>query len=147
MSSIGHHIRSLRMAKGMTRDQLGSIMGIGSDDVAIMESSAVPDLNSNAIRRLSETFNAYPRTFLYGSDEEFFAKAFDFGNGSIDVVRSFLATPIASQLLGRDIGAGAFEALTGIAQLNAEGISRAVSLISDLGKIADYRKENRSPLP
>ena len=130
----------------MSRSQLGAIMGIGEGAVELMESSSMPDLSSEDIRNLSETFNAYPRTFLYGSDEEFFAKAFDLGGGSVDIVGAFLETPIASRLLGRDIGTGAFEALVGISKLNAEGIGRAVSLIDDLGKISAYRKQRHPPI-
>ncbi len=145
ISSIGDRIRDLRLSRGMTREQLGAIMGMGADAVELMEESTVPDLGADEIRHLSETFHAYPRTFLYGSDEEFFTKAFDLGSGSIDIVGSFLATPIASRLLGTDVGAGAFEALMGITRLNAEGIDRAVSLIDELGKVAAYRKEARPP--
>ena len=145
ISSIGHHIRDLRVSKGMTQAQLGAVMGIGADAVRLMEASDVPYLGSDAIRRLTETFHTYPRTFLYGSDEEFYTKAFGLGGGA-DMVGSFLAKPIASQLVGRDLGDGAFEAIMGISRLNAEGMERAVSLIDELGRIAAYRKDWGPPI-
>ena len=131
----------MRLARNMTQDELGALLGMGPEDVEEMETAENLNLDSNAIRTLCETFNVYPSLFVYDSDREFWERAMNFNSkGAEGYVLRFLNNPMAPVILGQELGESGFGILDMLTEINSEGVDRTKTYIEDLVRIDEYRK-------
>lgn len=61
---VGEYIKQLRIAKGMTQEQLGEIVGIQRAAVQKWESGQTQNLKRNTMIMLAKVFNVSPATFV-----------------------------------------------------------------------------------
>ena len=138
--SIGSRIKNLRESRNMTKRELGVILGMDEDTVGKIESENGPVLGADTLRSLCETFGVYPRFLLYDTDEEFWRRAMNFGEGGGGYIAGFLDTPMGPTVLREEIGEEGIGVLKDLTRLSPNGIYRAKTLVSDLLKISDYKK-------
>lgn len=62
MNDVGNYIKGLRQSKGLTQEELGSIVGVKKAAVQKWESGIVTNLKRNTIQALAEFFNVSPVT-------------------------------------------------------------------------------------
>ena len=131
----------MRLARNMTQDELGALLGTGPQGVEEMETASSLNLDSRTIRILCETFNTFPREFVYDSDREFWERAMKLGGQEAgDYVSSFLRTPVASDVVNRELGESGFGMLGMLMEVNYEGVSRVREYVADLIRIDEYLK-------
>lgn len=68
---ICNRIKMLRVAAGMTQEQLGEILGVGKATVQKYESGQIQNLKTSHIRTLCEIFNKKPHYFIFDDLERF----------------------------------------------------------------------------
>ena len=125
----------------MNQSQLGALLGISPEEVEEMETASSLNLDSRTIRILCETFNTFPRDFIYDSDREFWERAMKLGGHEAgDYVSSFLSTPVASDVVSRELGESGFGMLGMLMEVNFEGVKRVREYVEDLIKIDEYLK-------
>lgn len=66
----GELIKKLRVEKGLTQEQLGSLLGIQKSAVAKYESGRVENIKRMTIKKMSEIFDVSPLMFLENEYEE-----------------------------------------------------------------------------
>lgn len=66
MNDVGNYIKGLRQSKGLTQEELGSIVGVKKAAVQKWESGIVTNLKRNTIQALAEFFNVSPASFVGG---------------------------------------------------------------------------------
>ena len=141
IGTIGSKIRGMRLARNMTQDKLGALLGIGPEDVEEMETAESLNLDSHAIRTLCETFNAFPSLFIYESDRQFWEDAMKIGEQDIEgYVSTFLNNPMAPFVLSQELGESGFGVLNMLTEINHEGVDRTREYVADLIRIDEYRK-------
>ena len=138
--SIGSRIKTLRESRKMTHEELGAAIGMSGEAVRDIESGKALNLKSDALRALCETFNVFPRVLLYDTDEDFWRRAMDFGAGGGGYLATFLKSPMGPAVLNDEIGEKGVSVLGDLTRLNASGIARAKTLVSDLLKISEYSR-------
>ena len=125
----------------MTQDELGALLGTGAEGVEEMETTSNLNLDSKTIRILCETFNTFPREFVYDSEREFWERAMKLGGQEAgDYVSSFLSTPVAPDVVNRELGESGFGMLGMLMEVNYEGVSRVREYVEDLIRIDEYLK-------
>lgn len=70
MSNVGEYIKELRTKKGMTQEELGSLVGVKKAAVQKWESGLVQNLKRNTIKQLAEIFNVSPVSFVDDTSAE-----------------------------------------------------------------------------
>lgn len=65
---VGEYIKQLRLAKGMTQEQLGDCVGIQRAAVQKWESGQTQNLKRSTIITLAKVFNVSPSTFITCED-------------------------------------------------------------------------------
>ena len=144
--AIGKRIKDLRLGSGMTQEELGAVLGKSPSEIEAIESAESPNLDSIVIRALCETFGRFPREFLYDSEREFWDRAMGLdARNEGDYVSSFLRSPVASDIVSRELGEPGFAMLGMLVEINLEGIDLVRAYVEDLTKIDDYRKDSRFP--
>ena len=68
MNTVGSYIKSLRLSKGLTQEELGNIIGVKKAAVQKWESGIVTNLKRNTIQALADYFEVSPASFV---DEEY----------------------------------------------------------------------------
>ncbi len=66
--TIGEKMKSLRIAKGLTQEELGEMIGVKRAAVNKWESGMVQNLKRTTIQKLAEIFDVNPATFIDGSE-------------------------------------------------------------------------------
>lgn len=64
MSNVGKYIKELRVQKGMTQEELGTLIGVRKAAVQKWESGLVQNLKRNTIMQLAEIFDVNPISFI-----------------------------------------------------------------------------------
>lgn len=141
---IGTRIKTLRESRGMSRKQLGSILGMSELAVQGIESGRNDNLRADKIKLVCETFHEHPGFLLYGRSHDHWKKLLPSKAESEEQASDGLAGSNIPFILKRAIedfvGKDALYLLENIKQLNAAGQNRARTLIDNLLKIREYRK-------
>ena len=67
--SIGVTIKKLRQEKGLTQEELGTLLGVKKAAVQKYESGQVQNLKQATIKRLCEIFEKSPSVFIFNETE------------------------------------------------------------------------------
>ncbi len=62
--NIGEYIKQLRLSAGLSQEELGKIIGVQRAAVQKWECGKVQNLKRETIKKLSETFNVSPSSFI-----------------------------------------------------------------------------------
>lgn len=62
---VGERIKTYRLEKGWTQEELGKKLGVGKAAVQKYESGQVQNLKSSTIKTLCDLFNAKPFDFIF----------------------------------------------------------------------------------
>ena len=65
---IGARIKAARMAKGMTQEELGEILGVQKSAIAKYESGRVVNIKRSQLKKISEVLNIPPMELIYDAD-------------------------------------------------------------------------------
>lgn len=120
---VSDRIKALRVAAGMTQEQLGEVLGVGKATVQKYESGQIQNLKTAHIRTLCRLFNKRPHYFI-----------FDDLNGYENDSGSLLEKVEAAygETLARVLKKGLM--------LNADGQRRLLQSAADLIEIDKYKK-------
>lgn len=66
MSNVGNYIKQLRLAKGLTQEELGAMVGVKKAAVQKWESGMTQNLKRNIIMQLAAIFDVPPASFIDG---------------------------------------------------------------------------------
>ena len=66
--NVGQYIKQLRTEKGLSQEELGSLIGVQRAAVQKWECGKVQNLKRETIKKLSEIFNVSPSSFVEGND-------------------------------------------------------------------------------
>lgn len=138
---IGKRIKELRESSGMSQEELGIAMGgLGKAAVQKIEAGRTK-VSADKIKVLCKVFKVLPSALLYDSFLEFWRETFDIELDERDPYIGDLETLITLNALAEArFGSKGVALLHNIDSLNEEGIERAISFVSDLAKISEYRK-------
>lgn len=70
MSEVGKYIKSLRLSKGMTQEELGDVVGVKKAAVQKWESGLVQNLKRDTIKKLADFFEVSPSSFIIETSEK-----------------------------------------------------------------------------
>lgn len=89
---IGSKIRAARIAKNMTQEELGEILGVQRSAVAKYENNRVVNIKRSTLKKISEVLDIPPFELIYNGDIEQTEKAATIdSSGMSEVKRNFLA--------------------------------------------------------
>lgn len=70
MSSVGERIKALRIARGLSLQQLGDVCGVSKNAVAQWESGVTKNLKNASLLLLCEEFRTDPSYIVWGADRK-----------------------------------------------------------------------------
>ena len=89
---IGSKIRAARIAKNMTQEELGEVLGVQRSAVAKYENNRVVNIKRSTLKKISEVLDIPPFELIYNGDIEQTEKAATIdSSGMSEVKRKFLA--------------------------------------------------------
>lgn len=116
--TVGERIKTYRLEKGWTQEELGKQLGVGKAAIQKYESGQVQNLKSSTIKTLCNIFNAQPFDFIF--DDYVFEDRTEYDLQIVNSKRENL-----------------FKLFN---QLNTTGQQRIIDYVSDLHEIPKYRK-------
>lgn len=120
--SVSERIRTLRIEKGMTQEELGEYLGVGKATVQKYESGQIQNLKTAHIKKLCLLFGKKPHHFIFDDEELMMPDK----EKIIDSVADCFGDSTA-QLLER------------VERLNEEGRKKVTDYVCDLLEIGKYR--------
>lgn len=124
-NTVSERIKALRIAAGMTQEELGAVLGVGKATVQKYESGQIQNLKSEHIRKLCFLFKKRPHYFIFDNIENYERDA--------DVTQLYDGIEIL-------YGAVILDAFKMSLDLNDAGKSRLLDYIADLSEIEKYKK-------
>jgi transcriptional regulator with XRE-family HTH domain len=73
--NIGEKIKAARIAKGMTQEELGEILGVQKSAIAKYEKGRVVNIKRSTLKKISEVLGIRPSELIYEEIEKSPAKA------------------------------------------------------------------------
>lgn len=120
---VSERIKKLRIASGMTQEQLGEILGVGKATVQKYESGQIQNLKAAHIRKLCRLFKKRPHYFIFDDLEKYEAE----NDNLIEKIDAAYCGTLA-RVLKKGLS------------LNEEGKARLLQCASDLIEIDKYKK-------
>lgn len=138
---LGNRIKMLRESRGMTQEELGSVLGIQKAAVAKIESGKSANMRIDKLMLLCRTFNMFPASLLYGNSPALWTSVFNVEIGG-DVIPLEETAAIAKihAIAEARFGPKGIALLDAVSGLNEEGVERAAACLNDLAKIKEYRR-------
>lgn len=122
-TTVSERIKALRIAAGMTQEELGAVLGVGKATVQKYESGQIQNLKSEHIRKLCYLFRKRPHYFIFDEIER----------DEIDEQKLFDGIEML-------FGVPTLDAFKKSLDLNDAGKSRLLDYIADLSEIEKYKK-------
>lgn len=116
--TVGERIKTYRLEKGWTQEELGKQLGVGKAAVQKYESGQVQNLKSSTIKILCDLFNAQPFDFIF--DDFIFDDRPEYEIQVVNTKKENL--------------------LKTFTMLNVSGQQKIIEYVSDLYEIPKYRK-------
>lgn len=139
---IGKRIRELRESRNMTQEGLGAILGVKKAAVQKIE-AGVTNIRADKIGILCETFKVLPSALLFDSFKELWNRTFKMEiSNNISYPADVKTLEAVNTLLEKRFGPNALFLIYSVVYLNETGIARAISYVSDIARIDDYRKDD-----
>ena len=120
---VSDRIKNLRVASGMTQEQLGEVLGVGKATVQKYESGQIQNLKTAHIKKLCRLFGKKPHYFIFDDLEKYESES-----------ENLLAKVEAAY--GRTLA----QVLKNGLLLNKKGEARLLLCASDLAEIEKYKK-------
>ena len=133
---IGKRIKSLRQNKGMTQEELGSLLGVNKAAVQKYESGKVK-LTADKIRILSRTFNKYARTFIWEDDNDYAREVLKMKHPEDFTV---ISEPMAARLIENYLERDVIDIVLAAVSLNTVGRKRLLEHAKLLDQIPEMRR-------
>ena len=97
--SVGENIKTLRLERGWTQEELGDRLGVKKAAVQKYESGQVQNLKQTTIRKLCEIFDKNPSYFIFDDLEERLRVEVDcieeiqrmFGEHAVELLETFVS--------------------------------------------------------
>lgn len=67
---IGEKIRAARLAKGMTQEELGAILGVQKSAIAKYESGRVVNIKRSTLKKISDILNIPPFELIFDEEQK-----------------------------------------------------------------------------
>ena len=67
---IGRKIKNARMAKGMTQEELGNIVGVQKSAIAKYENGRIVNIKRSTIQKIASALNIRPSEFIFEESPE-----------------------------------------------------------------------------
>lgn len=67
---IGEKIRAARIAKGMTQEELGEILGVQKSAIAKYENGRIVNIKRSTLKKISDVLGIRPSELIYGEIEK-----------------------------------------------------------------------------
>ena len=139
---IGKRIKELRESRNMSQEKLGSVLGIQKAAVQKIE-AGTSNIRADKIGLLCETFKVLPSALLFDSFKELWNRTFKMElSHNITYPQDVKTLEAVNALLEKRFGPNALFLIYSVVYLNETGIERAISYVSDIARIDDYRKDN-----
>ena len=68
--NIGEKIRAARIAKGMTQEELGKILGVQKSAIAKYESGSFVNIKSTTLKKISDLLDLRPAELIFEANRE-----------------------------------------------------------------------------
>lgn len=68
--NIGEKIRAARQAKGMTQEELGSVLGVQKSAIAKYESGRVVNIKRSTLKKISDILNIPPFELIFDENQK-----------------------------------------------------------------------------
>lgn len=120
---VHERIKRLRVASGMTQEELGAKLGVGKATVQKYESGQIQNLKTAHIKTLCRLFKKRPHFFIFDDLEKYEGETENL-NESIEMHYGAMLT--ATLKIGF--------------RLNEKGRARLLDYAADLAKIEEYKK-------
>lgn len=120
---VSERIKRLRIASGMTQEQLGEKLGVGKATVQKYESGQIQNLKTAHIRKLCELFKKRPHYFIFDDLEKYECE-----------------TEKLNEKIETGYGAMLAATLRIGLRLNQKGRERLLDYAADLAEIEKYKK-------
>lgn len=125
---VGERIRELRISRGLTQEELGSVLGVTKGAIQKYENGQIRNFKANTIKQLSNYFGVPPVNFIYDTDE-----IPDYSKPAID---TYLYTYFKNR-------AGRIVKVANM--LNEDGLRKVENYVTDILEIEKYRKQKEEP--
>lgn len=66
--NIGEKIRTARLAKNMTQEELGALLGVQKSAIAKYESGRVVNIKRSTLKKISDSLDIRPAELIFGED-------------------------------------------------------------------------------
>lgn len=129
--SIGVTIKKLRQAKGLTQEELGTLLGLKKAAVQKYESGQVQNLKHATIKRLCEIFEKSPSVFIFNETELLNEKRL---SEEVSLLEQIQKT------YGKEV----IELLQSFVELDDAGKLKVIDYASDLEALQSLRQEKLS---
>ena len=126
--SIGVTIKKLRQEKGLTQEELGTLLGLKKAAVQKYESGQVQNLKHATIKRLCEIFEKSPSVFIFNEAELMNEKRLSEEVGLIEQIQ---------KTYGKEV----IELLQSFVALDEAGKLKVLDYASDLEALQSLRQE------
>lgn len=93
--NIGEKIKSARLAKGMTQEELGKILGVQKSAIAKYESGRVVNIKRTTLKKISDVLDLRPSELIFEANREEIEKNNDIITDAVIKMRTdgeFLST-------------------------------------------------------
>ena len=68
--NIGNKIKSARIAKGLTQEELGKLLGLQKSAIAKYENGRVVNIKRSTLKKISDILDIRPSELIFGEGQE-----------------------------------------------------------------------------
>ena len=86
--NVGEKIKSARLAKGMTQEELGKILGVQKSAIAKYESGRVVNIKRSTLKKISDVLDLRPAELIFEANREEIQKNNDIITDAVIKMRS-----------------------------------------------------------
>lgn len=121
--TVGERLKKMRLAKGMTQEDLGKILGVTKGAIQKYESGQIINLKVDSIRKLSDLFQIAPGYFIFDDIPDY---------GVMENVKDVLSIHFGQWFI---------TFLKNFHDLNDEGKEKVYRYCLDMAMIEQYKRE------
>lgn len=121
-TTVADRIKSLRIQRGWTQEQLGELLGVTKAAIQKYETGQIKNFKSESIKTMCELFEVSPVYFIFDNVPDYYAKE-----------------PI--ELLKAHFGTWFVDFMSNFNDLNQHGKTKVISYCEDLASIGRLRND------
>jgi transcriptional regulator with XRE-family HTH domain len=128
--NIGRKIKDARLAKNMTQEELGKILGVQKSAIAKYETGRVVNIKRSTLKKISDILDINPSELIFNDSE--IKKASETGSLEEDMK---IISGIVDSLDGKRLDA-ALEIAKKIAVLDDDEVNALLAVVRSMGKVS-----------